>query len=54
MACRHANTRNVYEQRPPSEGRKMIAVGRKCDNCGALISPGVVGVSAAHPKEAIE
>lgn len=36
--CLHARTRNLYEQRPPSEGRKLVRVqARKCDDCGAIL-----------------
>lgn len=36
--CDHLQTRRVYEQRPPSEGRKLVAVGYKCEVCKELFS----------------
>lgn len=39
MACDHLKTRVLYEQRPPSEGRKLKAAGRKCESCGAVLPP---------------
>lgn len=35
--CAHERTRNLYDQRPPSEGRKLIPAARKCETCGALL-----------------
>ena len=37
MKCSHAKTRALYEQRPPSEGRKLKAVADKCEACGAIM-----------------
>lgn len=37
MACQHPKTRALYEQRPPSEGRKLARVGSKCEACGQLL-----------------
>ena len=38
MKCQHAKTRAIYEQRPPSEGRKLARVGSKCESCGQLFA----------------
>lgn len=35
--CPHARTRNLYDQRPRAEGRKFKAVGRICEDCGAML-----------------
>lgn len=37
MACKHIKTRAIYEQRPPSEGRKLTRVGSRCESCGELL-----------------
>lgn len=37
MKCNHPRTRALYEQRPPSQGRKLARVGSKCEDCGALL-----------------
>lgn len=37
VSCKHDKTRALYEQRPPSEGRKLARVGSKCEACGALL-----------------
>lgn len=37
MACKHPKTRALYEQRPPSEGRKLLRVGSRCEDCKALL-----------------
>lgn len=36
VGCGHEVTRNLYTQRPPSEGRKLVAVARLCEACGAV------------------
>lgn len=35
--CAHLTTRRLYEQRPPSEGRKLVAAARMCEECRALL-----------------
>lgn len=35
--CEHGKTRALYEQRPPSEGRKLVAVADRCEDCGHII-----------------
>lgn len=37
MDCEHIKTRAIYEQRPPSEGRKLARVGSRCESCKALL-----------------
>lgn len=37
MKCKHPKTRNLYDQRPPSEGRKLKAVRRLCESCGTVL-----------------
>jgi hypothetical protein len=32
--CQHLHTRNLYDQRPPSEGRKLVPAARLCEDCG--------------------
>lgn len=36
VKCQHVKTRALYEQRPPSEGRKLQAVADKCEACGHI------------------
>lgn len=35
--CVHPRTRNLYSQLPPSEGRRLVAVRRLCEDCGAVL-----------------
>lgn len=35
--CEHEATRNLYDQRPPSEGRKLEPVRKLCEECGAVL-----------------
>lgn len=35
--CAHPNARNLYEQRPPSEGRQLVPMARRCPDCGDLL-----------------
>lgn len=39
--CVHLKTRAIYEQRPPSEGRKLARVGSRCESCGQLLARGI-------------
>lgn len=35
--CDHETVRNLYDQRPPSEGRKLVPKRKLCEDCGAVL-----------------
>ena len=36
MKCPHTKTRVLYDQRPPSQGRKLVGVADMCLACGNI------------------